>query len=158
MLSLLSGGLFGWGWGVALTLLGGNIGGLLACTLGRTLMRSRVEEWARQHPNFAAVDRAISENGFKIVLLIRFSPLFPFALTNYLLGITRVPLWKFALGTLLGMPPITCIVVYLGTLPAEAAAQWNSSRIAIQIAGAVVAILLGALITHYARKALRETQ
>ena len=156
VLSFISGSLFGWGWGVTLTLLGGNLGSLLAFLLARTVMRERVQQWAQHHPRFAAVDQAISENGFKIELLMRFSPMFPFAMTNYLLGVTRVPLWKYAAATLVGMPPITCIVVYIGTLPAEVAAEWNTGRIALQIAGAIVAVILGILITHYARQALQQ--
>jgi uncharacterized membrane protein YdjX (TVP38/TMEM64 family) len=154
VLSFLSGSLFGWSGGVALTLLGGNSGALVSFLLARTVMRKRVEEWAGTHPRFAAVDKAIAENGFKIVLLMRFSPLFPFAMTNYLLGVTRLPVWKYVLATLLGMPPITCIVVYLGTLPAEVAAEWDNNRWILWLLGVVTALAAGALLTIHARKAM----
>jgi uncharacterized membrane protein YdjX (TVP38/TMEM64 family) len=157
VLSLLSGSLFGWQLGVLLSLLGANIGALASFLLARTVMRQRVEEWAKSHPRFNAIDQAFVNNGLKLVMLLRLGPLPPFVLTNYFLGLTRIPLWKYILGTLLGMPPITCIVVYVGSLPAEAAAEWDSNRWMIQLAGAIAAVAAGALITVYARRAMNES-
>jgi uncharacterized membrane protein YdjX (TVP38/TMEM64 family) len=37
-----------------------------------------------------AIDKAISQEGFKVVLLLRLSPLLPFALSNYLYAVTSV--------------------------------------------------------------------
>src|SRR5205814_867142 len=64
----------------------------------------------------AAFDRAIGREGLKIVLLVRLSPIFPFTLLNYALGLTRVAVRDYVVGSLIGMLPGTLMYVYLGSL------------------------------------------
>jgi uncharacterized membrane protein YdjX (TVP38/TMEM64 family) len=61
-------------------------------------------------------DAAVGAQGFRVVLLLRLSPLFPFNLLNYALGLTRVRLRDFVLASLPGMLPGTLLYVYLGSL------------------------------------------
>ena len=58
----------------------------------------------------------IGRDGFRVVLLLRLSPLLPFALSNYLYGLTSVPLSDYALGSFLGMIPGTVAYVAAGTV------------------------------------------
>ena len=44
---------------------------------------------AKDNPKFKAIDRAIGKESFKVVTLLRLSPLLPLALSNYFYGITR---------------------------------------------------------------------
>ena len=62
------------------------------------------------------MDEAVGREGFKIVALLRLSPLFPFSVLNYALGLTRVRLRDFVLASWLGMLPGTALYVYLGSL------------------------------------------
>jgi len=48
------------------------------------------------------------------MLLVRISPIFPFALSNYLYGVTSIQFWPFIFGTLLGFAPGTLAYVYTG--------------------------------------------
>src|SRR5262249_3259422 len=52
---------------------------------------------------------------FKIVLLLRLSPVFPFNVLNYALGLTRIKFWPYVLASWLGMLPGTVMYVYLGS-------------------------------------------
>jgi uncharacterized membrane protein YdjX (TVP38/TMEM64 family) len=61
------------------------------------------------------IDNAIKQDGFKLVFLIRFSPLHPYGLCNYLFGLTSVSLKDYMLGSFLGMMPTTVVEVYFGT-------------------------------------------
>ena len=71
------------------------------------------------YPRFQAIDRAVGEQGFKIVLLTRLSPIFPFNLLNYAFGLTKVRLWQYVLASWIGMLPGTIMYVYLGSAPEE---------------------------------------
>ena len=84
--------------------------------LGRTLARDWISRRVTTQPRFAAVDEAVGREGFKIVALLRLSPLFPFNVLNYALGLTRVRLRDFVLASWLGMLPGTALYVYLGSL------------------------------------------
>ncbi|KAK6937967.1 SNARE associated Golgi protein [Dillenia turbinata] len=63
---------------------------------------------------FLAIDKAIGENGFRVVTLLRLSPLLPFSLGNYLYGLTSVKFVPYVLGSWLGMLPGTWAYVSAG--------------------------------------------
>jgi uncharacterized membrane protein YdjX (TVP38/TMEM64 family) len=92
----------------------------LAFVLGRTVARGWIARRIAGNPRFAAVDQAIGESGFKIVLLLRLSPLFPFNVLNYALGLTRLSLRDYVVASALGMLPGTILYVYLGSLVTSA--------------------------------------
>jgi uncharacterized membrane protein YdjX (TVP38/TMEM64 family) len=87
-----------------------------AFVLGRSLLRARVSRRVAKYPRFAAIDKAVGDSGFKIVLLLRLSPVFPFNFLNYALGLTRVSLRSYVLASFIGMLPATFLFVYLGSL------------------------------------------
>ena len=78
------------------------------------LLLSQVATLAAKNKRFAAIDRAISKNGFKFVVLLRLSPLLPLAASNYLYGLTSVDLGRYVLGSWLGMLPGTYAYVTAG--------------------------------------------
>ena len=98
----------------------------LAATVAFLIGRFVARDWVRQrvaaHPRFSAIDRGIGTNGFKIVLLLRLSPIFPFNLLNYGLGLTGVPTHHYVAASLLGMLPGAALYTYLGSLVTSAAA------------------------------------
>lgn len=77
--------------------------------------RDRVLELAKGNKQFMAMDRAISKDGFKVVTLLRLSPLLPFALSNYLYGLTSVDVTSYVAGSWLGMLPGTLAYVLAGS-------------------------------------------
>ena len=74
----------------------------------------QVLELAKGNKSFAAIDRAIGKDSFKVVLLLRLSPLLPLAASNYLYGLTSVALVPYILGSWLGMLPGTLAYVSAG--------------------------------------------
>ncbi len=128
----------------------------IAFLLGRTLARSRVERRLAGDKRFAAIDKAVAENGFKIVFLLRLSPIVPFNLLNYALGVTRVPFLTYVSASFLGMLPGTFLYVSIGAAATNAAqlghTRGPSAALWIGIAATVVVVVL---ITLVARRALR---
>ena len=82
---------------------------------GRTLARGFIEAKISHNPRFRAIDQAVKHEGFKIVLLTRLSPVFPFNLLNYAFGLTPVSLRDYFLASWIGMLPGTVMYVYLGS-------------------------------------------
>jgi pyruvate/2-oxoglutarate dehydrogenase complex dihydrolipoamide dehydrogenase (E3) component/uncharacterized membrane protein YdjX (TVP38/TMEM64 family) len=158
-----AGTLFGLKTGFIVVLLGANLGALCAFFLARTLLRQRVARWAESNPRFRSLDRAIGRQGFKMVLLTRLSPIFPFVVLNYFLGLTAVRTGAYALGNLLGMLPATFLFVYLGAAARDALAGQLSVSVGLyqqilKLVGLLATILVVVIITRIARQALRQTE
>jgi uncharacterized membrane protein YdjX (TVP38/TMEM64 family) len=115
ILTLGGGAIFGWWWGTVYVFAASTLGATLAFLIGRYLCRDRVVKYMETHQKFQALDRAVHQEGLKIVFLTRLCPLFPFNLLNYALGITRVSLKDYVLGSS-GMIPGTVMYVYSGSL------------------------------------------
>src|SRR6185295_1888284 len=93
LLTIGAGLLFGLMKGAVLVLVSATVAAALAFLAARHLARHRVEGWARKSPRFEAIDAGIREQGWKVVALLRLSPLVPFSLSNYLYGLTAVRFW-----------------------------------------------------------------
>jgi len=162
-LTILSGTLFGLRTGFLVVFVGANLGALCAFLLARTLLRERVSRWAASNPKFRALDRAIGDQGFKMVFLSRLSPAFPFTLLNYLLGLTAVKIGAYALANLLGMLPGTFLYVYIGaaardalTGPTDGAADFYQQI--LRYIGLLATVAIVVFVTRLARRALREAE
>ncbi len=62
---------------------------------------------------FRAIDMGLKHNGFKLVFLMRMTPIMPYNIMNYMMGVTSLKMSDFNLGCL-GMFPLTAINVYIG--------------------------------------------
>ncbi|KAK6937498.1 SNARE associated Golgi protein [Dillenia turbinata] len=115
ILTLGGGYLFGLPVGFVADSIGATIGATAALFIGRTIGRPYVISKLKNYPQFQAVAFAIQRSGFKIVLLLRLTPLLPFNMLNYLLSVTPVGIGEYMLATWFGMMPITFALVYVGT-------------------------------------------
>ena len=114
ILTIAAGFLFGWFWGVVAVSVASTSGALAAFFIGRYLARDAIRRKLEDRPRFHAIDRAIEQEGLKVVLLTRLVPLFPFNLLNYAYGLTGVSWQKYLLASWLGMLPGTIAYVYVG--------------------------------------------
>ena len=159
LLTLAAGVLFGVGVGSVVVFVGATSGAALSFLIARYLARDAVSRVAARYPRFAAVDRAIGADGLRIVLLLRMSPLFPFVLLNYGLGLTTVRFRDFVVGSV-GMVPLIVLYVYLGQVAGEAALVAGGApargplTYAVLAAGLLVTGVVTVRITRIARAAL----
>src|SRR5258707_801219 len=116
VLTLGAGAAFGVALGSVCVSISATLGATASFLVGRYLARDAIARKIEKHEKFAAVDGAVADEGWKIVLLMRLSPVFPFALLNYAFGLTRVKLSHYVLASWLGMIPGTVMYVYLGSL------------------------------------------
>ncbi len=129
----------------------------IAFLLGRTLARSRVEKKIAGDKRFMAIDKAVASSGFKIVFLLRLSPVIPFNLLNYALGATRVPFPTYLAASFFGMLPGTFLYVSIGAAATSAAelGQSHGPRAALWV-GIAATLIVVVLMTLIARRALKS--
>ncbi len=162
MLTLGAGLMFGVVKGTIAISIGSTIGACCAFLVGRTIGRGWVEQKIARNEKFAAVSNAVGEQGFKIVLLTRLSPVFPFNLLNYAYGLTTVSFRDYALASWIGMLPGTLLYVYLGSSArslAEATAGTGDKSTAQTLFfwfGLAITLAVTVFVTRVARRALKE--
>lgn len=146
--------------GAPLVWLSANLAAAAAFVLGRTLARDVIAQRVAGNARFAAIDRAVGREGFKIVLLTRLSPAFPFNLLNYAYGLTQVTLRDYVLASLLGMIPGTILYVYLGSLLTDvaqlAAGAGGATAVPwwVKLVGFAATVAVTIVVTRVARRAL----
>jgi uncharacterized membrane protein YdjX (TVP38/TMEM64 family) len=166
LLTLKGGCLFGLFWGSVYVLIAAIIGATLAFLIGRYLSRNWVARKIDQHPKLKAIDLAVAKEGWRIVLLTRLCPIFPFNLLNYVFGVTQVSLKDYILGSF-GIVPGTVMYVYIGSLAGNLA-MLNMSNVpmtpeaqiyqqVMQLIGLIATILVTVYITKFAQKALNQS-
>jgi uncharacterized membrane protein YdjX (TVP38/TMEM64 family) len=153
-----AGAAFGLARGFLTAQAGATLGAGLAFLVSRYLARRRVERWVSSKPAFAAVDQAIGSEGFKIVLLTRCCPIFPYIFQNYAFGLTRVSFAHYALGSFVGLLPTTLAFAYLGSLGrsgAEAASGEGSALgLVLKGVGLVATVAVCFYLARLSRQAL----
>ena len=113
-LAIAAGALFGFSKGLALIWLACVLGETLAFALGRYFFRSTIERVAAAWPTWSALEAALREDGWKLVLLLRCCPASPFAILNYALGATALPFTHFFWPSVFGIAPGIGIYVWGG--------------------------------------------
>jgi len=157
ILTLGAGALYGLGTGVAIVLAGATLGATLSFLLAKSILRKKIEKMTAGNAKFTALDRAIAKEGAKIVFLVRLSPVFPFTYINYAFGLTGVRTLPYVLASFVGMIPGTFAYVYLGAAARTAASgEVDATRKALQIGGAVVAVVVSLFVARVAAKAIRS--
>jgi uncharacterized membrane protein YdjX (TVP38/TMEM64 family) len=153
ILTLGAGAIFGLVAGTLVVIVGATLGATIAFILARTVMRRRVEKMTEGNAKFRALDRAITREGAKIVLLVRLSPIFPFTYINYAFGLTGVRLATYIWTTLIGIAPATFAFVYIGSIASQAATA-NRARLIVYIAGGIVALAVSIFVGRIASRAV----
>ena len=162
IITLAAGFLFGVVTGTITVSIGSTLGASAAFLVGRTFARDWVRRKVSGRPKFEAIDRAVGEQGFKIVLLTRLSPIFPFNIQNYAYGLTGVKLWKYTLASWIGMLPGTVAYVYIGSglrsLTEVATGQTEGGWVQRVFfwGGMVATVVVMVVVTRIAQKALKQ--
>ena len=160
LLTLAGGFLFGIGRGIVFVSIGATLGATLAFLVGRYLLRGWVVEKVGHNPKFQALDDAVAREGWKMVLLMRLCPIFPFGVTNYCLSVSRVTVREYVAASWIGMLPAMLVLVYIGSLASSLANLGESGRArtpsewALYGVGLLMAIVVTIYLTRVAKRAL----
>lgn len=162
ILTLAAGAIFGVLEGTAYVFVAATLGASGAFLIARYLARGMIERRLNSSDRFDAIDRAVGNEGLKIVFLLRLSPVFPFNVLNYALGLSRIRFVDYLLASV-GMIPGTLLYVYLGNVAGElgaalggAGAERGFGYWAVLVLGLVATAAVTVLVTRTARGALQR--
>lgn len=161
VLTISAGLIYGVALGTLAAWSGAVLGASLAFLLGRYLARSKIEQKTKGNEKFRAIDAAIGKQGWKIVGLLRLSPLIPFNASNYFYGITKVGFWPYVLASAGGMLPGTLLYVYLGAAGRAGLGGAGTRRSSLEYVffgvGLLVTIGVTIWVNRIAKQALKKS-
>ncbi len=149
-LTLLGGLVFGAVWGTLWTWIGATLGATLAFLLGRYAARGLVESWKENNERVRSLDEGVEKHGWRMLLITRLVPVFPFNLQNYAYGLTKIGLGTYVLFTALCIVP--GVIVYTFAGGSLAAAQEDLGKTFVYLGIAAVFFVVVSLIPNWIGK------
>lgn len=120
VMTVTGGALFGLMWGTIWSVLGATLGAIAAFWITRSMLGYWVAQRFHHHPTLKRLLRAVGQNPWQCVFLVRFAPISPFTVVNFLFGLTPIPFKPYAVGTFLGIIPGTMAYTWVGVTGVEA--------------------------------------
>jgi len=162
LLTVAAGALFGVWRGTVLVYVGAVLGASAAYAVSARLTRLPFLAWLDRDPRVVIVRQAVAGEGAWVQFLLRLSPLIPFNLLNYALGLSRVRYRDFLLATV-GMVPAIVMYTYYGKvvgdvakLAAGVAAPRGPEYYVLLVVGLITTVVATTLITRAARRAVEQ--
>jgi uncharacterized membrane protein YdjX (TVP38/TMEM64 family) len=146
MLAVAAGLMFGLWWGIVWAAAGSVIGAVAGFWVARYVNGGLID--LENSPRIGPVLRRAESGGWRAVAALRLVPVLPHSLANYALGLTRLPVGAYALGSLLGQLPMTVASVEFGAAGGSALAgkaNWLEPTL-IGLAALAVSVLLTRLV------------
>ena len=120
LLTIAGGAVFGLLWGTLCSLIGATLGAIGAFCTARYCLRNWSQQRFGQHKSLTRFNQAVTRKPLLFVLAIRFAPISPFNVVNFLFGLTPIDLKPYALGTFFGIIPGTLAYTWLGVTGEQA--------------------------------------
>ncbi|MDO8478434.1 MAG: VTT domain-containing protein [Candidatus Rokubacteria bacterium] len=140
-ITVLGGVAFGPLWGTLYVWIGATIGAGLAFLVARYAVRSTVERWVQASPRIAKVDGQAAKHGWRIVMLTRLVPIFPFNLQNYAYGITRIGFWPYLITSSICILPGTAAFTFAGGALSDGRGDVRRTLAYLAIAGVLLVLI-----------------
>ncbi|MEP6507964.1 MAG: TVP38/TMEM64 family protein [Gemmatimonadales bacterium] len=158
ILTLIAGALFGFVHGVIYAFVGALLGSVASFLVARYAVKPIVERRLRDNERFKFIDRAAKSGGVRLVALLRLSPVMPYNVLNYALGITGLTTTEYTIGTLAILPG-TAMYVYYGTVAGTLTGLSNSvphgtGYYTLMAVGVVATIVAAIFMARLARREL----
>lgn len=159
LLTIASGAIFGVVRASVYVMTGSLVGAFFAFLIARYLIRDIVARRISTNPKLTAIDRAVGEDGMRLVFFLRLSPVVPFVLSNYALGATQVKLVDFLVGTV-GLAPIAISYAAFGKAAGATNAETGQSALSwpVLAVGVAATVFLAWLVARIAQRAIVEAE
>ena len=128
------------------------IGALISFVLSRTFLRGLIHRFVCKRTRLDRLDQVLSAEGWKIACLFRLSPIMPFSITSYALGMSSLSIKAYTIGTLASLPALLGYIT-MGALTARSLTSVTGESISWVHAGILILGVVGtfALIWHLTR-------
>ncbi|MGC9270522.1 TVP38/TMEM64 family protein [Acidiphilium sp.] len=158
LLGLAAGAVYGVALGFGLAAIGILLGAGMAFWLARSALRPAIVRLVARRDGLRRFDAAVRRDGWRLVLLMRVSPVMPFSITSFALGLSGIGLRDYALGTLASLPALV-LYVSLGALGVQGIAALRGGpgwlHVALIGAGVVATLALTARIGQLVARAVK---
>lgn len=164
ILTVGAGAVYGWGTGTFLVALGSTVGAALNFYTSRYLARGWIERRLESRPRFRNLAHAVGARGWPLILLSRFSPVFPHSIVSYAAGLTRIGAWRFMLVSFVGFLPLSAAYAYAGAVIGKVAMVHSGVlsedpfTMAVWIASLAVTVVVTVAGAVFAAKAFRDAE
>ncbi|CAL8462563.1 g2096 [Coccomyxa elongata] len=163
VMSLAAGAIFKLPLGSLLVWIGAVVGEIGCFIIGRLILRDWAASLSKRYDVWQAVEAAVAEEGWKMVVLLRLSPVIPFALLNYMLSLTAISFFDYTWASALGIIPGVLAYVYIGSL-ANDVGEILSGRTGVSPAVTIISAIVSGIfiiaafvvVTLYARRAINR--
>lgn len=144
ILGLAAGAIYGTGTGFALAATGMVMGAAAAFGFARSALRPLILRFIDGRAGLGRFDAALARDGWRLVLLLRASPVMPFSLTCYALGLSGIGFRDYMVGTLASLPALLAYVAFgsLGATSLGAARNGGDVRLVLLLVGGAATLLL----------------
>ncbi len=112
--ALVGGIAFGPYLGTLYSSIGSTLGATAAFLIGRYAARGMVEGWVHKNSQLRKIDEGVKKQGWRMLMITRLVPLFPFNVQNYVYGLTDIPLLTYVFVSWLCMIPGTLAFSFAG--------------------------------------------
>jgi uncharacterized membrane protein YdjX (TVP38/TMEM64 family) len=155
-IAVASGLVFGAVWGSVYSTIGANLGAILAFLIGRYAARDMVAGWIEKKKALSTIDEGVKQQGWRMLMITRLVPIFPFNIQNYVYGLTKISLGTYALVTLICMIPGTVAFHFAAGSAREVILSGGQpeaiKRTLLYLAVAAIAFVLLSLIPGWMKK------
>jgi len=156
VLTLAAGALFPFPLAVFLCLFGNALGSVSALLIGRYGLREWVRDKAQKNAQFQVLDEAVRQEGWKIAVLARLTPIFPFSIGNYFFGATSIQAWLYGATAFIGTIPSASVYAWVGYLSGGQAAEREKSPLEWSLLA--VGILATVVLSWYLKRFFKKFQ
>ncbi|MDQ3386295.1 MAG: TVP38/TMEM64 family protein [Actinomycetota bacterium] len=140
-LSLLAGLVFGPVFGTLWIVIGATIGATLAFLIGRYAARDLVDGWTANNERIRKLDEGVERQGWRMLLITRLVPVFPFNLQNYAYGLTKIKLLTYVGLTSICIIPGAAVYAFAGGSLANAREDLTTTFIYLGVAAVLFVII-----------------
>ncbi|EGC34610.1 hypothetical protein DICPUDRAFT_34747, partial [Dictyostelium purpureum] len=160
--TIVGGMIFKLWFGILFVWVASMLGGILAFFLGRYVFRKNIAKKIEKNKKLNAIDQAIGQEGWKIVLLLRLTPIVPESLLNYALSVTRVKFIHYIICSGIGLLPGCSFFVYIGSALTSISEIGNEGshlrggQIAMYVVSAVLMVVSILFITIIVKRAVNK--
>ena len=146
LLGAAAGAIYGLEAGFAVAAVSTLLGAQFAFVAARSLLRGFAERALSGRPRLRELDQMIAGDGWRLVCLLRMSPVMPFSATSYALGLSSVSAFDYAVGTLAAMPALFGYVL-IGTLTENGLSGVSTGASPLRMALLALGLLATAALT-----------
>ncbi len=151
-ITLLGAVAFGAVQGVIYVSIGATLGAAAAFLIARYAARSMVEEWIKKNERLRKIDEGVQKHGWRMLMITRLVPIFPFNVQNYVYGITNIKFWTYVFVSWICMLPGIVAYVFAGGALISGKGDIKKTMMYLAIAGVffvIVSLIPGIIKKRY---------